>query len=215
MAYVRIKSELQLRVLNNLGMLENIYAIIILVAFLMFSDYFLTLKYTKLAKEVLAKHVEIEEYELNPNFQKNIREGKYNFRHLFGIIRDCLGLVILYFFVSKISSTFYYALFHFMEGVILGEIIIINAFHIGQILEMTHLKKNPSLLVGKWKYSYLYSLVKEKYRTISLSVFIFLLLILNPSAFIFGVLVSQLFSLLTLKAWKKQYLQKLKSKPTA
>ncbi|MEW6408440.1 MAG: hypothetical protein AB1465_07205 [Patescibacteria group bacterium] len=194
-------------------MLDNIYFIISLVIILSFLDYFLTLKYVKLAKEVLAKHVEIEEYELNPNFQKNIREGKYNLRHLRGIIRDCLVLVVLYFFVSKISSTFYYTLFHFAEGIVLGEIIITNSFHIGQILEIKYLKSNSSLLSGKWKNSYLYSLTKERYRTISLLVLVFLLLILKPSTFIFGVFISQIFALLTLKIWRKQYLRKLRSKP--
>ncbi|MEW6408373.1 MAG: hypothetical protein AB1465_06840 [Patescibacteria group bacterium] len=188
---------------NFPSILDNIYFIVPLLIILMLSDYFLTLKYTKLAKEVLTKHVEIEEYELNPNFQKNIREGRYNFRHLFGII--FLSIILTFLYYLRLPF-----LFHFIEGIILGDFVIIDAFHIGRILELRYLKKNPSLLIGKMKHDYLYSLVKAKYHTIGLLTFIFLLVILVPSTFLLGVLTSQLLALLTLKDWRRKYLRKHK-----
>ena len=185
-------------------MLEDIYITIAILITLMFLDYFLTLKGFKLYKKRYSKYVEVESYELNPKLKYYIKEGKYSFGHLMGVI-----------LVSAIVYGFHYIgrnnllglgmwVFFLIQGMLFSIFVYLNSIHIQNIIIFNAVNKNPSMLSGKLKRKYLFSLKAGSARALEVFLILLFVFIMVPNSFTLGFALGPLVMLLKLRCWVKK-----------
>src|SRR6185503_13549189 len=128
-------------------MIHNVFFIIIVTATLMFLDFYLTIKGAKLYKQGFSDHIKVDNYELNPMFQKNIIDFKYNYRHLLSVILVSILIYLFYFLSQRYPSNS--QSFEVIPGLLFILMGYINANHLRNIMIFKAVNKNPGMLKGQ------------------------------------------------------------------
>jgi len=187
-------------------MIENIYITIFLIVFLMFLDFFLTIKSVKLAKQGFSKYIKVESYELNPLFKENVSKMQYSFKHFLLVILTS-ATVCLFYYLGKNNFIFNMDTYSMFQGMIFSLFIFVNASHVRNLIVFSMIKKDSSLLSGKIKQKYLFSLKSSSADALKVFLILITLFLFSPSYFNFGFAVGPLFLMLKARAWIKKYLK--------
>jgi xanthine/uracil permease len=175
------------------------YPWILLLPILMLLDYFLTIIAASLHEKTLSRHIKIENYELNPKWQKEVNEKKwFNPRHIFSvfIITACL-VFLAEFGIAK------YAYVIFLMGLLFGSYGAVIGVHLSNILIFLYAKKHPEEVSGTLLFDNKFMLFQS--MTVYLVALMpFLLLgITTRSLFVFGAIFGIAFIMITHYIWIK------------
>lgn len=183
-------------------MLQNIYLNLILLAAFMFLDYFLTVRAYKLYAKKYFDFIEVEQFELNPRMQKNIKEQKYSYLHLVMVVIILILIYLVYFLVS--SDSFLEELYiSFIQGMFIFPYIFVVANHFRNIGIYKYVLKNPDSLNGKIKQSYFFSLFSAKKMVMSVIIMLIFLFVFKPSVVIFCATIGMLMLNRIIRKWEK------------
>lgn len=177
---------------------------IILIAALMFLDYYLTLKGQALGKKEYYKHVKIETYELNPTFRGHVSAGTYTIKHFLLVILNCALLFGAYFLTTQNNQFFTATTYDFMRGILLSMFIYINCRHLQNIMLFKKLNKEPKLLSGTLKQAHAFSLHAGKAHAYTTALLLFALWAFNPTWLTFGFALGPFFVGRKHKGWAKK-----------
>ncbi len=183
------------------------YPIAYLLPGLMLLDYYLTLLGFVLYQRHYEKHIEMEQYELNPSFQACIRSKKYySLRHLgFVLLMLAMAITINYSFKKRDA---------FIDG-ILGALFavysIVIGSHIASILTFRKLGKNPESITGHVRINYLLTLRMSQYRLIIPIMILIVVVTTSPSPLLIGALVGVVGFYLVLERWHFIHRRKLRT----
>ncbi|MEJ0021832.1 MAG: hypothetical protein WDN47_04665 [Candidatus Doudnabacteria bacterium] len=184
-------------------MIHNVFFIIIVTAALMFLDFYLTIKGARLYTQGYSEHIKADNYEMNPMFQKNVAEFKYNFRHLLYVVLVSL-LIYLFYYLSQKNIIYNSQSFAIIPGLLFTTMVYINANHLRNIVIFKALKKNPNMLKGQIEQTYLYSLKTAQAQLLVLLLPLLVILIMSPSYFVLGGVIALIGSYFTHRRWKKK-----------
>lgn len=159
------------------------FFIIVSVVTLMFLDYYLTLKGAFLYKRGFSNYIKLDNYELNPNFQKAISESKYNLRHLLLVIATAILISLIFKLNDMVISAI-------ISGMLLTTFVYINACHLQNILIFKAVEKSPELIKGQIKQTYDFSLKSFRTRLLTVTFPLLLIFLFRPDPFVFGALLG-------------------------
>jgi hypothetical protein len=175
--------------------LENIHFIIGLIISLSILDYLLTLKAKKDFEKELGENIHLENFELNPIWQKSIKQGKYNFKHLLTLI--ILTIIIVYIYYDDDSKILY----EFFVGFFLILLVIVNTQHIQNIAISSFKKEHPTEIEGGVKLSMGSLYYTSMLSQLSMALLLIFVLFFNPSIFLFGGIMGILVYNLKQYSW--------------
>ena len=178
-------------------LMHNVYLTIVIAIFLGVLDHFLTIKGYRLYKQGYIQYVELRYYELNPLWRENIEKSEYDYKHF--LLWILIGILIYVIYILDINA------FYFIQGAILSLYIVVNARHIKNLVVFSAVKKNPALLSGKLKTTYLFSLKNASAEMFGILIVLLFLFVFSPSFFTFGVVVGPLFILLNIMIWTRKH----------
>jgi hypothetical protein len=179
--------------------IELLITCILVIGFGLF-DHFSSVYAFKLYNKKLKNYYEYESFEVNPVQKRYVEKGKYNFKHLIGLLMICGLLVISYY-----SGTNEFKFFQGFGLSIFGYIVSRN---IRKLIIYHYFNKNSKALIGKVKETYRYTLDRMVAEAIGLIIFLLILFIFIPSYFTFGVLCGPFFFIFCSLNWKKKYMKK-------
>lgn len=162
---------------------------LLLVPLFMLLDYFLTLVGKKLNTKVHARHFKTESYELNPNWQDDVRQLRWlNIRHL-ALVAITTGLI------AAIKAVFQMldadpALFDVVLGMVLVLFATIIGRHLNNIALFMIMNRNPDLIRGEVVYTQRLNLYLSAAQTFMVLVPFLVALILAPSPFLAGGVIG-------------------------
>ncbi len=188
----------------SLDLIGHIYFVVGLILSLMILDYWLTLVGQKSYRKFGRKYVQFEFYELNPIWQKAIKEGKYHPGHLTGVVFILLAIICLFYF-SK-SKTVY-------EFVVGGFVILwVNVLsqHIHNIAYFRFIGKHPNLIKGRIEYKMGVSYFSSMLRIFSLFLILLFILIFVHSVFVFGGFIMTSLFVLVYYIWFRKAMKNIK-----
>ncbi|UCE39419.1 MAG: hypothetical protein JSW00_09415 [Thermoplasmata archaeon] len=158
-------------------------------------DYWLTLISQKYFDKYGSKYLQVESLELNPTFQKSIKEGKYNPKHLLGIIFVIFCLIITFYLKSLNLNIFGFDLgffYEFLVGFFILIFVSINSGHIQSIFYLNFIGKHPNVIEGRIRREMSLQYYIRMLSFFSISFILLFILIFNPTIFIFGGLIGTL-----------------------
>lgn len=183
-------------------LLGNLYFIIILIFSLLILDFWLTLIGQKYYRKYAKKYIKIESYELNPLWKKSIRKGKYDFRHLIGVILLVSGIIYL-FYIDRIVYEFVVGGYIIMWSNVLSQ-------HIHNVAFYNFIGNHPNLIKGRIEYKIGLSYFTSMLTNFSIMLIILLILIFNNSIFLLGGFAfTSLFALVSY-IWYRKAIIKVK-----
>jgi hypothetical protein len=176
---------------------------LLLVPFLMFLDYFLTVWCSILSEKKYKDHFITQHYELNPLWQKQIAQKKWlNIRHIALVLLISAGLVYLLEFEPICDPI--------AEG-ILGSFLVsfglINGRHLTNILLFRYLIRHPNEISGQVSMAHSMQLSISKYQLLGFAIPLLLVTIFSPSPFVIG----GLFGTITIIGYHFRWIQRHKS----
>ncbi len=174
---------------------QNIFAVILTIAFLMFLDFSLTLTGQKYYRKYYKKHVEIDKYELNPLFEKDVDEGKYPIKHMVGVIL----ISVIIFFLFIIDSDKY--MFETTVSAILIAYLIVNMNHINNIFIFKWVGKDPKLIKGKISYTRKFSYGSNFISYLSLLIIVLIIFFNVQTPITLGALIASSMFLMANLVW--------------
>ena len=161
-----------------------VHFIVGLIFCLMISDFLLTLIGQKYYKQHLKKHIESESYELNPIWQKSIREAKYDYRHLIGVIIVVILIMYIYYYGrSKI-------LYEFIIGLVVILNIAVLSKHIQNIAIYKFIGRYPKSVEGKMQINMGLSYYTSMMFYFSFLLLLVVILLFTQTIFILGGLIG-------------------------
>jgi hypothetical protein len=164
----------------------------------------------KFYEKAYSKKVKVESYELNPMFKKSVKKRRYSFRHLFSMIIVSVFLYLIHYFGTNDMLGFRMGTFFLIQGMLFSMLIYINSRHIQNIILFSYIEKNPSVLSGKVKYSYKFSLKASSAGLVGIFIVLFAVFLFVPSFFTFGFALGPLIMLIKQKFWLMGYDEKKK-----
>jgi hypothetical protein len=170
---------------------------VFIIPVMMLADYFLTVWGAILSEKKYQQHFKIENYELNPLWQKSIAQKKwFNLKHL--------AIVLIITFFCFIWSNGWKDPDPFSEG-LFGYFTILFAsiigIHLANILTFDFIIRNPDSISGEIKMSHPLLLCISQFRLLSLLFILILAAVFSPTPFIIGGLCSQIVLLITKLVW--------------
>jgi len=163
----------------------------------MLADYFMTVWGAILAERKYRQHFKIEHYELNPLWQKHIRQKKwFNPKHL-----ALVALMTAFCFLLSSGLT----AGDFVSQGLFGYLTILFASvigtHLNNILLFSYLDRNPGSISGEVTMSHTMMLSMAQFRVFGLLFVLGLLAIFSPTPFVIGGLLSQVAVVFVKWAW--------------
>ncbi|HSG31910.1 MAG TPA: hypothetical protein VLB82_10230 [Thermodesulfobacteriota bacterium] len=155
---------------------------ILLLPIMMFADYFLTILGAIKIEQGYSKHFKTEHYELNPQWQQDVKEIKwFNIKHIIVTILVTIGL-------GYIFESFYlpYALIKMLIGCILVLYAMIIGRHITNLLIFSYVNRNPGHISGEVNMTHEFVLYLSLFQTVMVLVPIILIAIFSNSYFSYG-----------------------------
>lgn len=180
------------------------HVVLIIILVLMFSDYYLTVWAAILREKGHSNFFEIENYELNPIWQEDIKNKKiFNKRHLLMILfAFCF---IIYIFEFSDTNANYEEI---LLGFLLAHYGMLTGRHISNLLTFSYTKKHPGEIKGKVKQSHLFTLQNSSYQYFVAIIPLVIIAVVNPEPLLIGCAVGGLFNILLHKLWIFKYLKK-------
>ncbi len=167
----------------------------------MFSDYYLTIWGIKLRNKGYSNYYEIENYELNPIWQKDIQDQKmFNIRQL-TMTTAAFCFFIYVFEFNDLNSNLKEGLI----GLLLAHYGMLTGRHFSNLLIYYYIKKHPEDLCGKIKQSHEFSLHNSLYQYFVAIIPLVIIAAVNPTPLLIGCAVGALFSIITHKLWIRKY----------
>jgi hypothetical protein len=177
----------------------------------MICDYYLTLIGRLLHEKGYGKHVEVEQYELNPRWQSSVNKVQwFNIRHL-GLV---VLTTVLITFGSQISTE---AMAWYIEFFISGLLVLLAAVigrHINNILMFYYIIRNPDGLSGQVHYSHKTVIKFSQYHIIVAICPFAVMLLFTREPYAIGGLCGLLFFFVLHPRWLKKY-EKRKKQATS
>ncbi len=187
------------------------YPLAFLIPVLMIVDYYLTILGYHLYSKYYSKHIQSEQYELNPILQSDINKRRFlSWRHLTGVL--ILIGIALFVNLHPVSFDPFYAAMIF--GMIITIYCVIIANHINMILTFLYIRKYPEMLSGQATFSYPLVLKMSQYRILPPLFILLPVALFLPSPFVFGGLAGLLILMLIHETWLSRYQRKMSSKAT-
>lgn len=186
------------------NLLENIYFIIALLISLSMLDFLLTLKVKKVFEEQIGENIQVENIELVPTWQKSIKQGKYDFKHL--IILIIYTIIILYLYYNDDLKIIY----EFVVGFIMILLVIVNTQHLQNIAISSFKKKHPKEIEGEIKPSMGFLYYTSMLSDISIALLLIFILFFNPSIFLLGGIMGILNHNIKTYDWYQKAMKKKK-----
>jgi hypothetical protein len=185
------------------------YPEVLLLPFMMFTDYFLTVLGAIQRDKEYALHFKTQHYELNPIWQKQIAHKKwFNPRHI--ILTILLsGILICLVEFGDMPADFAKGLLGcilVLYGMILGR-------HFSNLLVFSHLIRKPGEISGEVSMSHQFVLSLSLYQTLMVIVPILLVAIFSQSNFALGGVVGIILFLIINLVWIRKA-KKQKNHPT-
>jgi len=182
---------------------------ILLLPVLMFADYFLTVFAAVLREKRYGDHIKTEHYELNPVFQKAIRQKQWiNPRHIlltllstgfFVFLMEVIGLP------DNLHQGFLGYLF-VMYGTIIGR-------HLSNIVTFWQMTRRREEITGQTSMTHSMQLSISMYQYLVVVVPIGLIALFSPTPFVMGGLVGLLMLFLLHLKWIGQQTKPQEVKP--
>ena len=164
---------------------------------MMLADYFLTVWGAILSEKKYQQHFKIENYELNPLWQKSIAQKKwFNPKHL-AIVALVIGICFIWSDGWTGSDPLSDGLFGFL-AVFFASVI---GTHLANILTFSFLIRNPESISGEVKMSQPLLLCISQFRVLGFFYILIVLAIFSPTPFIIGGLCSQIVFLSVKLVW--------------
>jgi hypothetical protein len=158
------------------------YPIVIALPLLMLADYYLTLLGAVLKDKKYSKFVIVEEYELNPIFQKAIKQRKLiNIKHLLLTI----SLSVLMIYLMEFSNASHETI-SFMLGMLLVMYGVIIGVHIANILFFWYVIKKEGQISGQIHYTYEATLLLSMFRNLLVLLPLIIIYSCEKSPFVLG-----------------------------
>lgn len=189
-------------------MISNICFTLSLVALLMFLDYYFTLKNYRLYKEKVATIIEVEQFELNPEFQSLVYKNQYSHKHFWGVI----VLIAFLWAVWMIEKTFELSggessWFQFFATAVIAFLLFVLFQHTRNFLNFRAYNKSQTGLEGKLKQSYLYALQTSRGEAVGMMIVFLIHFLLVPSYVAAGFIFGLILMIKQQSVWKKKYLK--------
>lgn len=184
-------------------MLTNVYMTMAILATLMFLDYFLSLKQIRLYEVKYHKYIEYQYLELNPFQRESVETGRYNFKHFLYVLFLLAIVYLVHFLGSNNIFKFTAKTFFIFQGILFSTFIYINSRHVQNIIIFNAVNQNPSMLSGKLKQKYIFSIKASSAHAVGTFLLLFTVFIFNPSYFTFGFALGPLLILYAHKKWVK------------
>lgn len=169
------------------SILENIYITLILIFMLSILDFWMTFVAKKYYAKYFNNYINVDAYELNPMWQKNINIGKYNFRYLLVMI---LLLVFTFILYQEDSSTLIYEFFVGFQVILL---LIVNTQHLQNIFASLYIKKYPYVIVGKLQHKIEFTYYVSFLHHFSILLILLFIILFDLSIFLTGGIIGILF----------------------
>ena len=182
-----------------------------IIPLLILSDYLLTVWGAVLSEKKYRQHFKIENYELNPIWQKSIAQKRWVNPKFMGIVVLVTGFCFVWSNGWTEKDVFSEGLFGFL--VILSTSLI--AVHLSNILTFVYMARHPQSISGEVAMSHMLILKMAQFRSMGL-VFVFAVIaIFSPTPFVIGGLVSQVFLSILKLRWlaKARAIEKKKNIP--
>jgi hypothetical protein len=170
---------------------------ILLVPVLMEADYLLTVAGAILNEKGYQKHFRREHYELNPVWQKSIKQKKFfNFRHF--ALTVFVTVVFLICFSDcadddpNLQSLLGFIFVFF--GIIIGR-------HLSNLMTFWHVLSRPQDISGEVRISQRFSLCQSVYQLSGFGLVLAAICLFSPSPFAFGGLIAVILFVLLHACW--------------
>lgn len=178
-----------------------------LLPILMFADYILTVFGAIQREKKYAEHFKIQDYELNPLWQKDISKKKwFNPRHIL--------FTVLFTAILSLLIEFGNLPDFFIQG-FLGCLIVsfgcLIGRHLSNILIFNFLIKNPSSASGQIAMTHTLILHMSKYQCLVIVIPMTLTTIFSATPFIIGGLTGSIFILCLHSIWIGKYKREMET----
>ena len=176
---------------------------ILAIPILMILDYYLTIYGDKLRLEGYSSHFEIDSYELNPLWVKDVAKHKlFNFKHLSLVF--VAALFVYYLNRTELDS----ALYKILYGALLTNFVLVNSRHISNILLFRCLRNNRGHIKGQVKLSERYVYAQSAIQYFGCAIIIAPLALISGSLYIYGALIGCLLLTVAQMAWYRKKREK-------
>jgi hypothetical protein len=157
------------------------YPLILIIPVLMLLDYFLTVAGMRQYQRQYGQHIRLEQYELNPLWQKSIEQNRwFNRRHLF------IVLFITIIVVGLSNGTGAPDRDRFLFGALVTIYLYIIGRHLSNILNFRYIAHNPQQLRGEVVISYRATLKSSQFQVLPALLPLLLAALVVNSYFLFG-----------------------------
>jgi len=173
----------------------------------MFADYFLTLAGAVLKDKGYGDHFKVEQYEMNPIWQKEVAQRKwFNPKHILLTILIS-SLLILLVEYGEVQESFIQG----MLGCLVSIYGMVIGRHLSNLLIFSYMIRKPDEIHGEVTMAHTLVLMLSLYHYIVVLVPIILIAIFSPSPFVIGVLVGVIFLQALHLKWIWMYQKKMKA----
>ena len=174
---------------------------ILLVMILMFSDYYLTLFGAKLRDREYSKYFKVKYYELNPIWQRDIKNKKlFNIRLLLMLLFSFCFFIYIFEF-DEMSDLFK----EILIGALLTHYGMLTGRHISNIFTYNYTEKHPEELSGEITISHSYNLHTSIFQYSVAIVPIAIIAIVNQTPILVGCVLGALINIVIHFLWIKKY----------
>jgi hypothetical protein len=158
----------------------------VIVPVLMLADYFLTVAGATAREQGYAQHFRLEQYELNPTWQKDIaRKRWFNPRHLLVTVLVS-GALILVLERGLLPSV--------LAAVLLGAVLAVFGAvvgrHLNNLLLFNHLARRRGDVTGAVTMTHAFALSSSLYQTVMVFVPIALFAAVTQNPWLFGAMIG-------------------------
>lgn len=176
------------------------------MALMFFLDYFFTLMNYRLYQVKMKSIIETEQFELNPDFQKDVYAGSYKVTHLFWVIIILLAFFLLYKIEITSGSMLGFIginqpLYLFMFAVLMTGLLFILFQHVRGLLFFKTFNKIPNLVSGHIAQTYRFSLENSKAEALAFTFVFAVIWVLIPSVVTFGFMCGPLVVYFQFQNW--------------
>lgn len=183
----------------------NIYFVMGLIFCIMILDYALTLVGQKHYKLYYKQHMDIESYELNPIWKKSIREVKYDYRHLIGVVFILILIIYIHYYGRSRN------LYEFMVGLVVVLYTAVLSKHIQNIAMYKFIGRHPESVEGKVQINMNLSYHTSMMFYVSFLLLLVVILLFTQTIFILGGVTGITIHLVRHYSWLKRSLKETKS----
>ena len=167
----------------------------------MFSDYYLTIWGIMLRDKGHSQFFIVENYELNPFWQKDIQDHKlFNIRQLI-TVSAAAGFFIFVFEFYDLGSSYKEVL----VGLLLAHYGMLTGRHVSNLLTYSYTKNHPEDLSGKVKQSHIFMLHNSSYQYFVAILPLVIIAVAHPSPLLIGCAAGALFNIVLHKLWINKY----------